>query len=101
MLLQREKLSKEDNTINALSLDQVYDQHGLLEVKDIMDFALKNNITYLKALFAEVCADLHANYSQADVYRMLFGIETDIDKTLNRPLSKLKRDILDGEGIKV
>lgn len=101
VLLQREKLSKEDNTIKALSLDQVYDQHGLLEVKDIMDFALKNNKTYLKTLFAKVCTDLHADYSQADVYRMLFGIETDIDKTLNRPLSKLKRDILEGEGIKV
>lgn len=101
VLLQRRKLSKEDNTINALSLDQVYDQHGSLEVKDIMDFALKNNTTYLKTLFVEVCADLHADYSQAEVYRMLFGIEFDIDKTLNRPLSKLKRDILEGEEIKV
>lgn len=101
VLLKREKRSKIDNTINALSLDLVYDQHGVLEVKDIMDFALKNNVTYLKTLFTKVCADLHVDYSQADIYRMLFGIEADIHQNNNRPLSKLKRDILEGEGIKI
>lgn len=33
------------------------------------------------------------------VYRMLFGIEAEMDRTLERPLSKLKRDILKLEGI--
>lgn len=91
--------SKEDNTINALMLEEIYDNHGELEVKDIMDFAIKNNPTYLKTLFKIVCKDLHKDYSQADVYRMLFGVEADVERTLNRPFSKLKRDVLEGEGI--
>lgn len=93
--------SKEANTINDTALDTIYDRHGELEVKDIMDFALKNNVTYLRDLFKKLCVDFDGTYSQADVYRMLFGIEADIDQSLKRPFSKLKRDVLEGEGIKL
>lgn len=91
--------SKENNTIKALFLDELYAEHGPLEVKDIMDFAIKNNPTYLRTLFYKVCEELKEDYSQTDVYRMLFGIEAEMDRTLERPLSKLKRDILKLEGI--
>ena len=97
--LKRSEKSKEDNTIKALFLDELYAEHGPLEVKDIMDFAIKNNPTYLKTLFNKVCEELKEDYSQSDVYRMLFGIEAELDKTLERPLTKLKRDILKLEGI--
>ena len=97
--LKRSEKTKEDNTIKALFLDELYAEHGPLEVKDIMDFAIKNNPTYLKTLFNKVCEELKEEYSQSDVYRMLFGIEAELDKTLERPLTKLKRDILKLEGI--
>lgn len=99
--LKRNDNTKEDNTIKALFLDELYAEHGPLEVKDIMDFAIKNNPTYLKTLFYKVCEELKEDYSQTDVYRMLFGIEAEMDRTLERPLSKLKRDILKFEGINV
>lgn len=99
--MKREEGSKEDNTIKDLFLEEVYDQHGEMEVKDIMDFATKNNPTYLKTLFHNVCEELKKDYSQSDVYRMLFGVDADAEKTLDRPFSKLKRDILKGEGIVV
>ena len=40
-------------------------------------------------------------YSREDVFRMMFGVEADIEKTLDRPLSKLKRDVLEWLGIVV
>lgn len=36
-----------DNTIKAFSLDEIYDAHGPLGVKDMMDFAQAYNGTYL------------------------------------------------------
>lgn len=99
VVMKRQSGSKEDHTIKDLFLEEVYDKHGELEVKDIMDFATKNNPTYLKSLFNHVCAKLSKVNSQADVYRMFFGVDADIEKTLDRPFSKLKRDVLEGEGI--
>lgn len=101
VILKRDKNIRTDNTINALFLDRIYAEHGELEVKDIMDFAQKNNPTYLKALFSRVCEELEGNYTQVDVYRMMFGVEAETSKTLDRPFSKLKKDVLAGEGIKV
>lgn len=40
--------------------------------------------------------DLGASgFSQEEIYRMLFGTEMDLAKNLDRPLSKLKRDLLE------
>lgn len=39
------------------------------------------------------------NLSQSDVYRMLFGAEMDSSYFLDRPLSKLKHDILVAIGV--
>lgn len=101
VLLNRKRNSKEDRTITDLALDEIYEKHGPLEVKDIMDFEIKNNPTYLKTLFDKVCVDLGMKYSREDVFRMMFGVEADIEKTLDRPLSKLKRDVLEWLGIVV
>lgn len=84
-----------------MALDEIYEKHGPLEVKDIMDFEIKNNPTYLKTLFDKVFVDLGMKYSREDVFRMMFGVEADIEKTLDRPLSKLKRDVLEWLGIVV
>lgn len=101
VLLGRKRNGKEDKTITDLSLDEIYEKHGPLEVKDIMDFEIKNNSTYLKTLFDKVCVDLGMKYTREDVFRMMFGVEVDIEKTLDRPLSKLKRDVLEWLGIVV
>ena len=101
VLLCRKRNGKEDKTITDLALDEIYEKHGPLEVKDIMDFEIKNNPTYLKTLFDKVCVDLGMKYSREDIFRMIFGVEADIEKTLDRPLSKLKRDVLEWLGIVV
>lgn len=85
-----------DKTIKAFALDRIYDMHGNLEVKDIMDFAQAYNSTYLKSIYELVSKDLGGSgFSQEEIYRMLFGTEMVSVKNLDRPLSKLKRDLLE------
>lgn len=85
-----------DNTIKAFGLDEIYDMHGPLEVKDMMDFAQAYNGTYLQIIYNLLQSDLQpAGFTQADIYRMLFGTESIPSQFLDRPLSKLKHDILE------
>lgn len=85
-----------DNTINAFGLDRIYDMHGNLEVKDLMDFSQAYSDTYLHDIFNKINDDLgFAGYSKEEIYRMFFGTEPEGSNYLNRPLSKLKRDILE------
>ena len=84
-----------DNTIKAFGLDQIYNMHGNLEVKDLIEFAQAYNPTYLKNIFEKMKKDYGSlGYSQEDVYRILFGTEALASLFLDRPLSKLKHDLL-------
>lgn len=98
VVLDRDPVTQKDvdNTIKAFGLDRIYDMHGSLEVKELMDFALAYNGTYLHTLYNLVSKDLSgAGFTQQDVYRMLFGTESIPSQFLDRPLSKLKHDILE------
>ena len=65
-----------------------------------MDFAQAYNKTYLQQIFNQMSNDLEVmDYTQEDVYRMLFGTESIPSKYLDRPLSKMKHDILEYLGI--
>ena len=84
-----------DNTIKAFGLDEIYDVHGPLEVKELMDFAQAYNGTYLHTIFNMLSRDLgYSGFTQQEVYRILFGTESIPSQYLDRPLSKLKHDIL-------
>ena len=102
VVIERDKVAhpEVDNTIKAFELDRIYDMHGPLEVKEIMDFAQAYNKTYLQQIFNQMSNDLEVmDYTQEDVYRMLFGTESIPSKYLDRPLSKMKHDILEYLGI--
>lgn len=62
--------SKEEKTIEDLKLNEIYRYHGELEVKDLME-----------------------------LYRMLFGAEIEEARFLDRPLSKMKYDLLKDMGV--
>ena len=90
------KYPEVDNTLKAFALDRIYAMHGALEVKDIMEFAQAYNDTYLNEVFEKMKKDLgFAGYSKEEVYRMLFGVEAIPGHYLDRPLSKLKHDLLE------
>ena len=87
--------SKEDNTVKAFALDEIYAEHGRLEVEDLMRFNSAYNDGYLKVLFDELLDKFCPKMSKAEVYRMLFGTELEPERFGERPMSKLKHDILE------
>lgn len=89
--------TKEKNMVKSLKLEEIYKYHGEIEVKDILLYNYQYSDAYLKTLLEGLLK--HYKLSKADVYRILFGTELEISKNLNRPLSKLKRDILTEIGI--
>lgn len=50
-------------------------------------------------LLNKLLKDSNGVLSLGDVYRMLFGTEIDEDKHLDRPLSKMKHDLLIEMGV--
>lgn len=94
--------SKEERTINDLCLNEQYTMHGRTEVNDLMEFRQKYPTGYLKQLMQDVLKDAAKNghmLTIEEVYRMLFGTEVKEDKYLDRPLSKMKYDILHDMGV--
>ena len=86
--------SKEDNTVKAFALDEIYAEHGRLEVEDLMQFNFAYNDGYLKVLFDELLDKFCPKMTKAEVYRMLFGTELAPERFGERPMSKLKYDVL-------
>ena len=79
-----------------------YSMHGATEVNDLMDFKQIYPAGYLKQLMTDVLDDALKNghsLSFEEVYRMLFGVELKEEKYLDRPLSKMKHDILHEMGV--
>lgn len=102
IVLDRDKVAhpEVDNTIKAFELERIYNMHGSLEVKEMMDFAQAYNNTYLQQIYDQISLELGAvGFSREDVYRMLFGTESVPSMFLDRPLSKMKHDILKYLGI--
>ena len=91
--------SKERRTIEDLHLDDIYAYHGELEVKDLMEFKSKYTADYLKNLLEKVLQDSKGKLTLGDVYRMLFGTEIKEENFLDRPLSKMKHDLLKEMGV--
>ena len=93
--------SKIDNTIKALELETIYSMHAPLEVKDIMDFNDAYPEGYVNSLLDDLLNKNSSRLSRTDVYRILFGVEAHSDKFLDRPLSKLKHDLLEQIGLEL
>ena len=91
--------SKEERTIKDMMLQELYDVHGELEVRDLMNFRGKYPSGFLKQLFEDVLKGSKRSLGKTDVYRMLFGTEPESSKALDRPLSQLKHDILLDMGV--
>lgn len=92
--IKRPEGSKEDKTIKAFKLDEIYAVHGDLEVSDIMNFKESYPDGYLSDLFDNLLKDSNRKMTKYEIYRMLFGTEMDSEKHLDRPFSKLKHDLL-------
>lgn len=88
----------EKNMIRDLALQDIYGYHGELEGKDIYLWQLKNSPFYLENSMKRLQRIFRR--TPEEVYRMFFGTEYTPENNLNRPFSKLKRDLLENLGIK-
>ena len=85
--------SKIDRTLKAFKIQEVYDAHSNMELRDLLDLKFKYSEDYIKTLFEKTFASLEVDDSEA--HRLVFGIESDEDHFHKRPFSKFKKDILD------
>lgn len=88
---------KEQKMVEDFKLKEIYSYHGELEVKDILLFKYHNSDTYLKFLLQDLLQ--YYKYTEQDIYRMVFCADMESKDNLNRPFSKLKRDILTQLGL--
>jgi hypothetical protein len=87
--------TKEENaTASILKIEEVYGPFANSEVKDILDFAYANPPEYLIDLKEKVMKAYNGTISKEHAYRLVFGTEMRASLFSDRPLSKMKRDIL-------
>lgn len=97
----RKEGSKEDETIKMFCLDEIYAMHNDLEVRDIMLFIERYRKEYIQDLCKNMLNDEDMPLTQSDVYRMLFGVDGSKNHILDRPLGKMKLDLLEEYGIRL
>lgn len=81
-------------TAKLLETEAIYKVHANMEVKDILDFLYRNTPEYLDELYNKVLGAYGNTISVEDAYKFMFGAESAPAKFLDRPLSKLKHDII-------
>ena len=81
-------------TAELLKTEAVYQPYASNEVQDILDFAYKNTPEYLMDLKEKIMKAYGNTISKEHAYRLAFGTEMDASLFPDRPLSKLKRDVL-------
>ena len=85
---------EEEATAQLLKTEAVYTPYANSEVKDILEFAYKNTPEYLIELRDTVMKAFGNSISKEHAYRMVFGTELNAALFADRPLSKMKRDVL-------
>lgn len=81
-----------ENTLRLFKIKEVYGAHSDLELRDLIELATANPDDYIDSLVRRVLRE--TELTREDVFRLLFGIEIDSAKYINRPLSKFKSDII-------
>lgn len=81
---------KVKSTLAAMKIAEIYEHHQS-ELADLDLLKRKYNKSYLKSLGKL----LDARLTEKEVYRFMFGVEYEDEKFYKRPLSKLKKDLLD------
>lgn len=89
--------SKIAKTLEGFKIQEVYDAHSNLELKDLLELRHKYSDNYLDILINDTFGKLPI--SRREAYRLIFGVEYKEIDFHKRPFSKFKRDILKELGI--
>jgi hypothetical protein len=86
-----EKDSKTDNTLKFNRIEEIYNAHSNLELKDLVHLRSKYSDTFLNI----VKDSFGGIMSKEEAYRIIFGVEEKAENFHKRPFSKFKTDIID------
>lgn len=95
--IKREFPSKEHNTIKAFKIEEIYETHRD-EINDLVRLRRLYSIDYLFKL-KSLLKSVDSNVSMEEIYRLAFGTHYNDENHSKRPLSKMKKDILEELGM--
>lgn len=87
----KEKSEKTKETIKFNKIEEIYNAHSTLELKDLLDLRYKYSTKYMSTLLDV----FNLPTSEEEIYRMIFGIEIKEDDYHKRPFSKFKHDLIE------
>ena len=96
-IIKRESNTKEDNTVKAFKIEQIYETHRD-EINDLVRLRRLYSVDYLLKL-KKLLKSVDSNVSMEEIYRLAFGTHYNEKNFTKRPLSKMKRDILEELGM--
>lgn len=85
---------REENMLKAFYLQDAYKYHEHLEVEDLVKLQRAYSGRYLSKLMKNILNDLLPKMNVREIIRIVFGAEIDAAHMNDRPLSKLKKDLL-------
>ena len=85
---------EEQKTAEILKTEDSYEPYANNEVKDLLDFVQKNPKEYINELKDIIMKGYGNCITPEQAYRIVLGTELNASLFLDRPLSKLKRDVL-------
>lgn len=83
---------KIENTFKDLCLNEIYNSHSKIELRDLLDLRYKYSENYIDILINKT---FNGIMTKEEIYRMVFGIETIEENYHKRPFSKFKHDIIE------
>lgn len=95
--IKRKLPSKEHNTIMAFKIEEIYETHRD-EINDLVRLRKLYSINYLLKLKG-LLQSVDNNISMEEIYRLAFGTHYNDENHSKRPLSKMKKDILEELGM--
>lgn len=84
---------KAKRTIQDFKIRDVYDVHSDKELKDLLDLRYKYSNNYIVELFENTFNEL--KISEEEIYRLIFGVETNEENYHKRSFNKFKHDIIE------
>lgn len=85
--------SKIKKTLEEFKIDKIYNAHSNKELKDLLDLRYKYSDNYIDILLNKTFKNV--SMSKEEIYRIVFGIETEEKDYHKRPFSKFKHDIIE------
>lgn len=86
---------QEEAMKKAFCIEECYRYHEKLEAKDVVSLAVQRPDIHQQSIINDILAALKHKVSSDELIRRIFGIEIEAARQNDRPMSKLKKDLLE------